>query len=157
MKVEIIEIASTTNSTVSMLYIDGRHESFIIEDGYRGAKVPGETRIDGGIYHLKARYHGKFYEEYKRKFNHEFAIEIVGVKNFTDILSHIGNTVKDTRGCTLNNMGFKIDVNTGNYVGIDSTTAYKRFYNSVYLELKAGNLVPFIVIRNEVQDQENYG
>ncbi len=150
MKVEIIEIASTTNSTVSMLYIDGVHEHFVIEDGYRKSKVPGETRIDEGVYYLVPRYHGKFYELYKRKFKHEFAIEIMGVENFTDVLSHIGNTVGDTRGCTLNNYGFRKDKRTGNYVGIDSTTAYLDFYAKVAPELKVGNHVPFIVIRNKV-------
>lgn len=133
-----------------MLYLDGVHLHFIIEDGYREKKVPGETRIDGGLYYLQPRFHGKFYEDYKRRFRHDFAIEIMGVENFTDILCHIGNTRKDTRGCPLNNTGFKRDKGSGDYIGIDSTTAYLEFYKLVSPELKAGNRVPYHVIRNKV-------
>ncbi len=147
MKVESLEICSTPNSTVSMLYVDGIHLHFVIEDGYRAVKMPGETRIEGGVYYLVARRHGKFYEKYKRQFGHEFAIEIMGSKTFTDLLFHIGNSKTDTRGCNLNNSGFKRDKASGDYVGIDSTIAYMDFYKLLYPELKAGNKVPFMVYR----------
>lgn len=150
MKVEIVEIASTTKSTVSMLFVNGLHTAFVIEDGYNEIKIPGETRIPAGVYNLKARYHGKFHSDYKRKFGHDFAIEIEGVEGFSDVLIHIGNTIRDTRGCPLINLGFKIDKATRTYVGIESTTAYKDFYNELSLELKAGNKVALFVVRNEI-------
>jgi hypothetical protein len=51
------------------------------------------------------------------------------VPGFSFIMIHIGNTVKDTEGCLLlnNRMGF--DKKTKNFVGSDSTSCYKHFYD----------------------------
>lgn len=148
MRVEIVEIASSKDSTASMMYIDGSHFCFVIEDGYRETKIPGETRIPAGYYHLQPRYYGKFYEKYKHDFGHEFSIEIVGIENYSDVLVHIGNSSADTRGCPLTNQSVGVNFSTGDYFGINSTEAYKRFYNKVAPELKAGRFVSFIVLRS---------
>lgn len=150
MKIEIVEIASTTDSTASMLFIDDVHCFFVIEDGYRANKVAGKTRIPPGPYYLQARMQGRFAEQYKRKFGHPFAVEIMGIENFSDVLIHIGNTVEDTRGCPLICMGFRIDKKTGNYVGIDSTIAYKDFFSRIKDRLDKGEYIPLIVVRNRV-------
>lgn len=148
MKIDVIQIAETPNSTASMMFIDGRMICFVIEDGFRAKKVPGETRASGGVYHLEPRRIGRFYEKYWRQYGHSFAIEVAGIPNFTAVLCHIGNTVLDTRGCFLLNMGVKIDASSGNFVGVDSTTAYRRFYDVVSPELKAGRFVVFNVVRS---------
>lgn len=149
MRVEIVEIASKSNSTISMLFIDGKHKFFIVEDGYREVKVPGETRIPAGVYSLSRRYHGKFFQKYKHDYNHQFALEILGIDGFEDVLIHIGNTNQDTRGCLLVNMGFKIGPD-GNYVGVESAIAYQAFYKIVFPELQADRPVILVVNRNEI-------
>lgn len=148
MKIEVIQIVESPNSTVSYMLIDGKHECFVVEDGYSKTKVKGETRIDGGVYYLGMRTHGRFYEQYKAKFGHEFAIEIKDVPKFSDILVHIGNDIEDTNGCNLANKGFSQDTK-GNFFGIDSTRAYLDFYKKVAPALKRGEKVPYIVIRTQ--------
>ena len=48
------------------------------------------------------------------------------VPNFTNILIHIGNTIKDTMGCIL--IGMEAE---GEDLILRSTTAYVRFYRHV--------------------------
>lgn len=94
-------IAQTDNSTLSILSHSGDFLCFVLEDGYREKKVPGHTRIAPGRYRLAKRTHGGFYERHKRKWGHEFAIEILDVPEFSDVLIHPGNITDDTRGCLL--------------------------------------------------------
>lgn len=147
MVIEVIEIGSTKNSTASQLFIDGSHKMFVIEDGLREVKIPGDTRISGGVYPLKPRYHGRFYEAYKTRYRHEFAIEICDIPDFSDVLLHIGNSIEDTRGCLLLNSGISISKSDGNYSGVGSVDAYLSFYNIVAPELKAGRPVILKIVR----------
>jgi hypothetical protein len=91
-------------------------------------KVPGETRIPPGVYQIGKRTEGAFYQEYKRKFQHRLALEILDVPGFQYILIHIGNTVGDTRGCLLTGTG--VDFN-GNFAVLKSTSAYLTLYEKI--------------------------
>ena len=118
--------------------IDGHFECFTLEDKRRDKKVYGKTCIPASRYKIKWRDYGKHYTDYKKKFHwHQEMMEIEDVEGFTDILIHIGNSHKDTKGCLL----------VGNYVtnnhlemGFlrDSTGAYKTLYLKA-LECKARN------------------
>lgn len=103
MHIEILLVQPTKNSTLCKMLLDSEYFSFVIEDGYRAVKVPGETRIPDGTYKVVQRTHGKFYEKYKRLFGHQFVPQIADVPGFQDILFHCGNTTEDTRGCILPN------------------------------------------------------
>jgi len=131
-----ILLDQTRNSTVSNLYLDIIEDDcvqvtyyigVIIEDGYRKHKVYGETRIDERIYKLAKRTYGRFYNLYLKKYGFPFVIEFLDVPNFTDILSHTGNTIIDTLGCLLVNSGFSID-KKGNYRGNGSHRAYQKMF-----------------------------
>lgn len=142
----VVPIDQTPNSTVSQLLTDdGQFLAFVIEDGQRPQKVKHETRIPEGIYLLTERKYGGFYESYKRRFNHQYVLQLEEVSGFTDILIHIGNFVKDTSGCLLLNNGISKDDNTGNWRGQDSTRAYHKFYQW-YKEQKAKGHKVFIQI-----------
>lgn len=140
------QIAETRNSTVSELRTGkGQFLCFVIEDGYRSIKVPGSTRIPAGYYMIHKRKHGGFYERYRKRFGHKFVPQLLNVPNFTNILMHIGNTTRDTKGCLLMNSGVLPDSN-GNWKGVGSTAAYKKVYqwiatyakdaNNIYIEVK---------------------
>ena len=121
-------IAETDKSTVSRL-IYGDNVCFVIEDGFKANKVPGYTRIKGGEYRIVKRRQGTFYHNYKTRYGHTFVPELQDVPDFTNILIHIGNTTKDTKGCLLLNYGVRFDSESCIYRGSDSMNAYLDFFN----------------------------
>lgn len=118
-------ISETPNSTLSSLSINGKFHSFIIEDGYRENKISGLTRIPGGCYRIVPRRAGGFYNRYRKMYNHDFVPLVEGVPGFSLILFHQGNSVDDTRGCLLPNMGCHLDKNTNLWEGQGSAQAYR--------------------------------
>lgn len=143
--IELIMISQTEDSTVSMLTSMGKYVCFVVEDGHRDIKEYGETRIDGDQLVLRKRKHGGFYEKYKSKYGHSHVWEIIGLNRHTDVLVHIGNTVKDTLGCLLTNFGVKYDTDKELFAGIDSAKAYLSFYDE--MEKYDSDEVPFNIIR----------
>lgn len=146
MKLTLFEIASTKNSTASLLSIDGTPFCMVVEDGPRDKKVKHETRIPAGIYQVEQRKEGKFFNQYSKRFKHSFVPELLNVPGFTGILIHIGNFVSDTSGCLLVNrwVGLGVDCN---FSGMDSTSAYKSLYNILAIEFEHGEKVEIEVIR----------
>lgn len=122
MKLHVIKLAETPNSTLSKLLVDGMFYCFIIEDGYRKNKKAGETRIPDGTYPIWRRNYGKFYDRYQK--TTPFVPQIYGVPNFTDILIHPGNTVSDTRGCLLPNVECGFDAVNQKFYGVKSTAIF---------------------------------
>lgn len=152
MNIFVEEIGTTPHSTASQMFVDNKPFGFVIEDGYRERKIPGETRIPAGRYRIMPRFIGGFYVRYKARFGHKFSLHVTDVPEFTDVLIHIGNTVKDTRGCLLVNAGIQLDRN-GTYYGIDSTTPYKLLYNLVALAFERGEEVWIEIHRRPVVDE----
>lgn len=118
-------IAETPNSTLSKLLIGTRFHSFTIEDGYRESKVYGMTRIPAGCYEVVPYKEGTFYNRYWKMYKHEFVPLLVGVPGFDYILFHQGNTVEDTRGCILPNMGCTLDKSNNLWQGTGSAQAFR--------------------------------
>lgn len=129
------------------MLVDGEFFCFVIEDGARRVKIAGETRIPAGQYKVVKRTFGKFYERYKKKWGHKFAIEIQGVPDYTAILFHTGLTHLDTRGCPL--VADQAGRLGGDYVGTagTSTPAYLRLYAAVARALDDGEEVMVEVVR----------
>ncbi len=142
-KVDIID--ETPNSTVSVMRVPnpndkrGHSTMYLIEDGFREKKEYGVTRIRGGKYKLEPIYAGKFYEKYKTKLGHRFAIGVKDVPNFKYIRIHTGNKVTHSLGCPLVNNGFYLDPSAKLYVGRDSYNAYDHFYHLIKDQVLAGN------------------
>jgi hypothetical protein len=128
MLIEVKKIMEFPDRTLSQMTIDGKHFCFVLEDGHRDVKVAGETRIGEGLYDVVQRTIGGFYEDYRAKFGHKFSIQIKDVPNFEQILIHIGNFPKDTRGCLL--IAYDI-ITTATPTRVElrrSTDCYKVFY-----------------------------
>lgn len=149
-------IDETPNSTVSELMLGERHLAYIIEDGYRPVKVPGETRLYARTYELFPRKEGGFFNRYKRSFGHEFVIGFKDAVEFDLVLIHIGNHIGDTRSCLLCNTEYYLD-NEGNYRGAGSTDAYLMLYDlfaelfkdgKVFIEIDRG-IVPDVPVIDE--------
>lgn len=127
MEITVREVATTKNSTGSLMLLDKRPFCMVLEDGYNFPKIHGKTRIPGGRYRVVPRYDGRIFEEYKKRFGHKFAIFVEDVPGFSGIAIHIGNKVSDTDGCQCVNRSLGIDRN-GDFFGSDSTSVYLLLY-----------------------------
>lgn len=80
--------------TIGELYVNGRFESFTVEDTVRpdGEKVYGKTAIPYGTYKIVITMSNRF----KR-----LLPLLLNVPNFDGIRIHPGNTAADTDGCIL--------------------------------------------------------
>lgn len=136
------------NSSFSALYLDGVKVGFIIEDEPRNVKVAKETRIWAGDYELKInKQDTPLTLKYRAKYPwFKYHIEIAGVKGFSGIYIHVGNTEKDTDGCLLLNN--KVAIKGNEYVGEESTVLFEQFYKAVYPVLERGDRV-YWMIKNE--------
>lgn len=139
MHIRVDRIKSDDEATLSLIYIDGVFECFGLEDEYREEKVPGETRIPAGYYHIGLRTIGGFDARYSKKFPimHEGMLQVLDVPGFEYILIHIGNTDKNTAGCLLVGKGCMV----GEEITIqNSTGAYRELYTKVLAAAKNGHV-----------------
>lgn len=125
MKLELIRIANRPTYCIGKLYIDGEYFCDVIEDTDRGLddsmsvdeilkkKIKGETAIPTGIYKIEITYSPK----YKRMMP-----LLIGVKGYSGIRIHSGNTSKDTEGCLLVGRNTKVGMVT------DSRNTYQRLF-----------------------------
>lgn len=150
MKIEVLLIAESKNSTLSQIRVDGQFIGFGVEDGYRQPKVYGETRIPDGTYNLLPRKEGKFYDQYRQQYKHKFVPHVTDVPGFEYILIHMGNTVLDTHGCLLVGYAASWDMN-GDFkiVGGSSGPCYKYLYSLLAPEFAANRPVT-ITYRRDV-------
>lgn len=125
MKLELIRIANRPTYCIGKLYIDGVWFCDTIEDTDRGLddsmsvdeilkkKIKGETAIPTGVYKIEITYSPK----YKRMMP-----LLIGVKGYSGIRIHSGNTSKDTEGCLL--------VGRNTVVGMvtESRNTYQRLF-----------------------------
>ena len=93
----------SATTTVGGYFLESEQFAHIIEDQPqpRGAKVMHETRIWSDLYKLRKRTWGRYASAAKRRWNHPYVIEIVGVHNFTDVLIHWGRHHGHTSACQL--------------------------------------------------------
>lgn len=125
MKIKLVRIAFKETYTIGKLYVDGKYVCDTIEDKDRGLdnsmtvneilrrKIKGQTAIPTGHYNIEITYSPK----YKRMMP-----LLVGVKGFSGIRIHSGNTAKDTEGCLL--------VGKNKQVGmvLESRDTYQRLF-----------------------------
>lgn len=140
MKIEVNRIVSDSDTTLSIVSVDGKFECFGCEDEYRETKLAGETRIPEGSYPVGIRAVGGFHTRYASKFPkfHRGMLEVQNVPNFEYILIHVGNTDADTAGCLL--VGTGAFAETNNMSIQASVKAYTKLYQKVIDEAIAGNL-----------------
>ena len=125
MKIKLVRIAFKDTYTIGKLYVDGVYFCDTIEDKDRGLddsmtvreilnkKVKGETAIPTGHYNIEITYSPK----YKCMMP-----LLIGVKGYSGIRIHSGNTSKDTEGCLL------VGKNTKVGMVLESRNTYQRLF-----------------------------
>lgn len=151
MKLKVVMIAQTSDSTLSKMTCDGEFMCFVLEDGHRQVKEYGQTRIPDGTYQVTERKHGGFYEKYRKRLGHEFVPWIQNVPGFEDILIHTGNEVTDTAGClivgTAASFNYAAEKPVFNIYPGSSTAAYLRLYDILSGAFHRGEVVEIEVVR----------
>lgn len=134
-----IMVASTTNSTLSRLWVQQQQGSagieakglcWILEDGPRKIKVPKETRIPTGRFRVRPTRNSKFYPQYKadKILRAKYVLTLEEVPDFSLIRVHAGLDVGDTDGCPLTGLGTGMDTQS-NFTVSRSKEALKRLHN----------------------------
>ena len=149
MQVSVLRYSENGESTLGLLFINGKFECYTLEDEHQDIKIKAETRIPAGTYQLKLRTEGTHHKRYAQKFPdiHKGMLQVMDVPNFTNILIHIGNDDDDTAGCLLvgdssiNNLVAPGRINS-------STIAYKRMYTKIIKAMDNGEDV-YITYYNE--------
>lgn len=151
MKVKLVRLSDSGNSTIGALYVDGNFQCYTLEDTYREKKIQGETRIPAGTYPIKLRTKGRIHRNYLDRYGKDFhkgTLELQNVPGFQWILIHCGNRDSDTSGCIL----------VGNIAGIDlikdSRLAYKPLYMRLCDALMVGHPVSIEVVDFDRQVKE---
>lgn len=133
-----IMVASTTDSTLSRLWIQKHSEGkvisqrglcWILEDGMRDEKIYGRTCIPKGRFRVKPTRNSKFYTQYAADQNLKlkYILWITEVPEFELIRMHAGIDVDDTLGCQLTGLSSNQDKN-GNFTVGRSREALKRVH-----------------------------
>ena len=92
MELRVVREYYAPDCTIGRMLINGQFECYTLEDGIRTNKVAGETAIPAGRYPVRITYSNAFRRELPL---------VEGVRNFTGIRIHSGNSKKDTLGCIL--------------------------------------------------------
>jgi len=92
MELRVVRQYYAPDCTIGRMLVDGQFECYTLEDGIRTNKVAGETAIPEGRYPVTITYSNAFRRELPL---------VEGVRNFTGIRIHSGNSKKDTLGCIL--------------------------------------------------------
>lgn len=105
-----------------------------MEDGVRLKKVQDQTAIPAGVYDVVPIFApSKFYVEANRIWKHEFAIGLEGIEDFSQVRTHWGVTVQDTRGCPLTGLETGMDEN--NFTLRRSREAYSTRLHPILQEV----------------------
>jgi hypothetical protein len=142
MNLELLRFNDNNESTIGLLFLNGKFFCYTLEDEHRDIKVRGETRIPEGHYKLGLRKEDTpLTLSYRKKHTFfKYHIEVLNVPNFSGIYIHPGNNDAHTDGCILvgNNLN-----NNRKAKGLlsDSTTAWKELYEILYPLLEKGTEV----------------
>lgn len=142
MKLHLFRYSENDESTLGLLYLNGKFICYTLEDQYQENKVYAETRIPVGEYKITLRTVGGFHERYKVQFKdiHKGTLWIRDIPGFEYVLIHCGNTDNDTAGCILVGDSSLQNVSNRGYIG-DSVKAYRRIYPAIAQALTQGEHV----------------
>lgn len=152
MKLYLKRIAKKSTYTIGKLYIDGKYECDTIEDRDRGLnssmteeeiakiKVKSETAIPTGTYGITLNVVSPKFSTYKqyKKIDGKLP-RLIGVKGFSGVLIHIGNSAKSSAGCIL--VGKNLEVGKV----LKSTETFYALYNKLDAANKRGEKITLTI------------
>lgn len=139
LKLHLYRQPSEVTSTIGDLYINGVWQCYVLEDVVRKEKIPGETAIPAGTYHIG------MHESARVKAGKLWSPEppylpiLRDVPGFSGILIHSGNTDRDTSGCLL------VGLRRGNESVSDSRAALREIFPRIRAAVESGEEVTITV------------
>lgn len=151
MQLKVIRFSDGGDSTLGLMYVDGKFQCYTLEDEFHEKKVYADTRIPAGTYKITLRTVGSFHERMQRHTNtelreiHRGMLWLRDVPGFEYILIHPGNTEADTAGCIMvgNNVNNN-QLNNGQLT--NSTSAYYVLYKKVIDAIDKGEEIHITII-----------
>lgn len=141
-------------STLGAIKVREKVIACTLEDIQRNEKLYAKTAIPVGTYPVTLRKVGGFFARYSKLFGKEHPmLWIRQVPNFTYILIHMGNKHTHSAGCVL--VGSNYDYVNGDFVLLDSKSAYLELYQEVAFHLLAGGSVT-LKVRNLIKNPKLY-
>ncbi len=134
------------NSTLSILYVDGVKRGYVVEDKDRdlhstmtlaqikAIKVHSQTAIPTGRYQIVLH----FSDGMKR-----WVAMFLGVLGFSYIYMHIGNWIKDTKGCVLPGLSWGFE--NGEYCVRNSSKLFEPLLGEIRVAIKSGEEVWYTI------------
>lgn len=155
MNLRLERLTADNDSTIGVLFVDGRFVCFTVEDEFRATKIAAETRIPAGVYDIKLRAVGGFHDRFLAKFGaswHRGMLHLQNVPGFEYILIHTGNTDDDSEGCLIVGLGaLTTRDGGGNLTG--SVDAYQKLYPLVRDALLRGERVTITIVDRDRQPE----
>jgi hypothetical protein len=108
--------ASSANSTIGELFINGKHECYTLEDVVRPVKLAGVTAIPAGDYEVVITY--------SERFKCPMPL-LLNVPNYSGVRIHVGNYPANTEGCIL----------VGQSKGVDQINNSKAAFSQLFEQL----------------------
>jgi len=144
--IELIHLNQTNKSSIGVVFLNGEFQMFSIEDPQRDTKIPKITGIPDGVYPVGLREaESDMTIHYRNKYPwFKYHIWVKEVPDFEWVYFHIGNWVKNSDGCVLSGDGVMSNIPDEGKT-INSTDAFKRFYQKLYPLLEAGEETILIV------------
>ena len=152
MDITLVRFSSGVESTLGLLFVNGRFFCYTLEDQYNEVKVPGETCIPPGSYEIQLREEGGMYPRYKSRFSpwHRGMLWLQDVPGFEYIYIHVGNKDDDSEGCILVGDGqVSNSILVGDGQVTSSVSAYKRLYEEILDAMEFNETVTIEVIEGE--------
>lgn len=148
MKMRLMTIQKTEDTTLGVLFIEEEFQCFTLEDATRKTKVLGKTAIPEGTYEIHMRKGSpmaKAYDEKYSEINHDGMLWLRKVPGFEFIYIHPGNNHTDTEGCILVGDSVVLGQNVAT-IG-RSRIAYQRLYPKLRDAIRNGQSVIMEILR----------
>lgn len=148
MKIKLVTLQKTEDTTLGALYIDEEFCCFTLEDAIRKTKVLGKTAIPEGTYDIQLRKGSPMAKRYDQNYHgigHNGMLWLKNVPNFEWIYFHPGNNHTDTEGCIL--VGDSVVLGQNVTTIGRSRVAYQRLYPKVRSAIESGQEVSVEISR----------
>ena len=137
----VIRYVDDGETTLGLLFIDGKYFCYTLEDTYRKVKVKGKTRIPKGVYSVDFnRYDTDLTVKY-RKTRPWFLyhLHVQNVPGFEGIYIHSGSTHEHTDGCLL--VASSIYSDNAKSSIFNSKITFEKLYKLLKPKLDAGERI----------------
>lgn len=142
MNIQLFRYSGCDDSTLGILYVNGRFECYTLEDEFREFKIDGETRIPAGRYLVEPRkVLSPKTKAYRSKYSwFDWHYQLKDVPGFDYVYIHVGNEENETDGCILVGDAASSNKKVRGKV-LDSRSAFETLYYKMRSAYSRGEII----------------